>query len=223
MSVECFWLGIEGVKAIREFNSSGEISSINSYSNLMDMVEDRGIERDEEFVYKYLPGLSNGYEGDYREMLKNEGAFEPTDEELDDMFKLIYLNIPRQISFSKEHDISFDDACEFENMMWFALEEQLNSKEGEDLFNVYNDITRKWVPSGIGKKIRNNFSNMTDDKKRLFVDYVEFAREFSNERLEDEFCLEDEDILNQAMVDVCEFVLRNVNKAQNESCVGFNN
>lgn len=223
MNSENIILGVRALDAYKEIDSNKKVGLTEKYEKLVKMVKNRDmdIERDGKFVSDIFTNFSGAMLGDENGFLGDTGK-NSLDNEVYGIFKLVTINVPRQVAFAKKFKVSMDETCEFESLMYLTAKQQSAQNKSEKssiatsaVDDIYDAMMQE---AGFYSLFVDEYKSMNDDQKSMFSKYVDFSKQFSKSKLENASLSLNERIVNKDSIAVCDLAMQNIGE-MNCECV----
>ena len=214
MNSENIILGVRALDAYKEIDSNKKVGLTEKYEKLVKMVKARELKRNGKIDGDIFTDFSRVMIGDTD---KNSLG-----SEVYDIFKLVTVNVPRQVAFAKKFKVSMDETCEFESLMYLTAKQQSAQNKSEKssiatsaVDDIYDAMMQE---AGFYSLFVDEYKSMNDDQKNMFSKYVDFSNQFSKSKLENASVSLNERIVNKDSIAVCDLAMQNISE-MNCECI----
>ena len=214
MNSENIILGVRALDAYKEIDSNKKVGLTEKYEKLVKMVKARELKRNGKIDGDIFTDFSRVMIGDTD---KNSLG-----SEVYDIFKLVTVNVPRQVAFAKKFKVSMDETCEFESLMYLTAKQQSAQNKSEKssiatsaVDDIYDAMMQE---AGFYSLFVDEYKSMNDDQKNMFSKYVDFSNQFSKSKLENASLSLNERIVNKDSIAVCDLAMQNISE-MNCECI----
>ena len=219
MNSENIILGVRALDAYKEIDSNKKVGLTEKYEKLVKMVKARDSKRDSKFVGDIFTDFMRVMVGDENGCDTGKNSL---DNEVYGIFKLVTINIPRQVAFAKKFKVSMDETCEFESLMYLTAKQKSAENKKETSSITPSTVGAIWFDAmqeaGFYSMFADEYKAMNDDQKNMFSKYVDFSKQFSKGKLENASLSLNERIVNKDSIAVCDLAMENISE-MNCECV----